>query len=356
MALIIMIMVFWAVNSFERERTYGYNLKKNAVALMIRAIEELRYEFISRKIKSNDSLAYGSFLIGLKESAIKTTSGSLISKQSVINPDFSAMIVEMLIELEIDSLDKVAISLTGSYPGANIAVLSALEVLNISAIVISSCGSSEYGATYPHFTWIDMEKYLLKKMIFSNSTTLASIGGGFDLGSQLDLGGKNICESSIYNNNIEFLNINNAFQNISKRMEHYDLKNDEISVYINVGGGVYSIGDSLARSSVPPGIVFPGDFEAKFDGTIVERFLHLDIPVININQINVLAQWYDLPYPPTKNHRYSRGNLFYSKKQYNLFVILTAFIISSIMVLFVGIISHREIKRRMHSSEPESFL
>ena len=50
------------------------------------------------------------------------------------------------------------------------------------------------------------------------------------------------------------------------------------------------------------------------------------------------------------------GNLFYSHKKYNLKVILTAFIIATGAVLFVGIVSHREIKKRMHSSEPESIL
>ena len=65
----------------------------------------------------------------------------------------------------------------------------------------------------------------------------------------------------------------------------------------------------------------------------------------------------------TKTRRKGKGvknqtkkKRIYSKKQYNRKVILLAFIISSGAVLATGLISHREIKERMHSSEPESII
>jgi len=351
-------MVYWAVNSYEREPTYGFDMKKKTVDIMVDSIELLRSAFIAKGINSGeDSLSFGSFLIGPDSSIIKTTSGSFISKQTTLNPDFGAMITEMLIELEIEKGNKVALSYTGSYPGANLAVLSALETMDVSAVIISSCGSSQYGATHPEFTWIDMEKHLVSQDVYSNSSTLSSIGGGFDLGTQLKTQGKKICESSIYNNKIELLNIENPHNNIQKRMDHFLLSGrDDISLFINVGGGVYSSGDSLQRSNTPAGIIYPGDIDGNSNGTVIERFLDMDIPVININHINILSEWYELPYPPKRNYRYGTGSLFYSQKQYNPVVILMAFCISTGTVLVVGIMSHNEIKRRMHSSEPESFL
>jgi poly-gamma-glutamate system protein len=212
-------------------------LKKKAVDIMVNGIESLRSEFIAKGTNNGeDSISFGDFLLGPQHSIIQTTSGSLISKQSVLNPDFAAMIAEMLIELELDSSDHVAVSYTGSYPGANVALLSALEALRIRASIISSCGSSEYGATHPEFTWIDMETHLFEKKVFSNTSSLASIGGGFDLGTQLGTRGKKVCESSIYNNKIDFLNIDNASENIQKRMNHFTSDKGEISLFINVGG------------------------------------------------------------------------------------------------------------------------
>ena len=78
--------------------------------------------------------------------------------------------------------------------------------------------------------------------------------------------------------------------------------------------------------------------------------------VSEINHINILSEWYELPYPPNRNYESGLGSLFYSQKQYNPTVILIAFFISSGTVVAVGIVSHNQIKKRMHSSDPESFL
>ena len=357
LAILTIAMVYWAVNSYERHPTYGYDLKKKAVDIMVHGIESLRSEFIAKGTnKGEDSISFGDFLIGPQHSIIQTTSGSLISKQSVLNPDFAAMIAEMLMELEIDSSNHVAVSYTGSYPGANLALLSALEALEVKASIISSCSSSEYGATHPDLTWIHMENYLYSSGIISNKSRLASIGGGFDLGTQLQARGKKVCESSIYSYKIELLNIGDPSENINQRIKYFQNEQNDISLFINVGGGIYNTGDSLKRKDTPAGIIYPGDITSAAAGTVIERFLEQDIPVININHIHILTEWYDLPYPPEKKNQIKMGSLFYSKKQYNLAVILTAFFIAAGTVLSVGIISHREIKKRIHSSEPESIL
>ena len=84
LAILVMAMVYWAVNSYERTPTYGFDIKKKTVDIMVDSIELLRSEFVSKGINSGaDSMSFGSFLIGPGESIIKTTSGSLISKQSV---------------------------------------------------------------------------------------------------------------------------------------------------------------------------------------------------------------------------------------------------------------------------------
>jgi len=148
LAILTMGMVYWAVNSYERHETYGFDLKVKAVENMENAINSLREEFISRGINNGeDSLAFGSFLIGPQNSIIQTTHGSKDSKLSTLNPNFAAMITEMFIELELDSSSKIAVSYTGSYPGANIAVLSARGAMEMDASIISSCGASEWGAT-----------------------------------------------------------------------------------------------------------------------------------------------------------------------------------------------------------------
>ena len=359
LAMLIMVMVYWAVNSYEQHETYGFDLKVKSVEIMKNAINSLREEFIIREINNGeDSLAFGSFLLGPQNSIIQTTKGSKVSKLSTLNPNFAAMIMEMLIELELDSSSKVAVSYTGSYPGANIAVLSALEAMNLEASIISSCGSSEWGATYPEMTWIEMENHLNEVNNISNKSKLGSIGGGFDLGSQLNQEGRKVCEIAIYSNKMKPLHEKDPKENVKKRMQYYYQNNElgVIDLFINVGGGIYTTGDSLKRNSLQVGIIYPGDINLDINQTVLERFLDLEVPVININHIERLTEWYELPYPPNNKNKIKKGNLFYSHKKYNLKVILTAFFIATGTVLFIGIVSHREIKKRMHSSEPESIL
>ena len=174
----------------------------------------------------------------------------------------------------------------------------------------------------------------------------------------MKISGKEACEKSIYSNNIKILSELGLKKNIQHRMQYYNDKfvADDISLFINVGGGIYSIGDSIKRKEIPPGIIYPGDINSTMHATVLESFLYQNIPVININHIYELTDWYNLPYPPYDNYKYGIGSLFYSKKQYNPKVILFAFCIVLGSVVTIGIISHREIKERMHSSEPDSFL
>ncbi len=353
LCILNLLMVYWAVNSFVLVPTYGFELKTTATEKMVDCIKHLEGVFKSEDLL-NSVHEESHFLIGPEFSDIQTTEGSLDSKLSVLNPAFAAMITEMLIELEVSKGDHVAVAYTGSYPGANIAVLSAIETLELETTIISSCGSSQFGATLPQMTWIDMESHLFNSGLISNKTSLSSIGGGFDLGTQLSNKGKEYCEASIYNNQIKLLNIGAKEENINNRMSEYET--DEISVFINVGGGVYSTGDSLQRAETPAGIIYPGDLSLFETQTVLSRFLEKDIPVININHIHTLSEWYALPYPPEKKYQYGEGNLFYSKKQYNSGIIFIALFLAAGTVLTVGIISHNEIKKRMHSSEPESFL
>ncbi len=357
LSFINIVMVYWALTSFERFQTFGFDVKINATEIMVDSINKLRSEFSNKSLNSEDIDLFGDFLIGPKRSIIQTTRGSLISKKSTLNPDFAAMVTEMLMELEIDSTSNVAVSMTGSYPGANIAVLSALEALDVQATVVSSCGSSEYGATNPSMTWFDIEAVLYNNNILKNKTKYGSIGGGLDVGSQLDIEGLQACEQSMSNNDIVLLS--KTFQNnVNGRYSYFieELKNNELSLFINVGGGIFSIGDSINRQSILPGIIYPGDISKSRNSSLLEKFSQNNIPVININQISLLANWYELPYPPSSKNQYGLGSLFFSTKQYNPLIIIIAFLISLSSLLLVGFISHKQIKERMQSIEPDSII
>ena len=76
------------------------------------------------------------------------------------NPDFAALMVKFFQQAGLQEGDIVAIGASGSFPGLIIATLSACKAMNITPLIIYSIGASEYGATIPTFTFIDMLKIL----------------------------------------------------------------------------------------------------------------------------------------------------------------------------------------------------
>ena len=93
-------------------------------------------------------------LIGQDITPITTDRGYIEAKLTSINPNFAAVIVDMLKESDIQENDIVDVAFTGSFHGLNIAVLSALQILHLKPLVITSLGASNWGANDPYFTWL----------------------------------------------------------------------------------------------------------------------------------------------------------------------------------------------------------
>ena len=92
-----------------------------------------------------------------------------------------------------------------------------------------------------------------------------------------------------------------------------------------------------------------------FFESIAYNFLQNDIVFINIKSINLLANNWGL-YPPSSSIEKFSGNLFYEKEQYNIKTIIIALLINIILITYIGIRSHRQIKRRMQNEEYDAIL
>src|SRR5210317_1920655 len=102
----------------------------------------------------------------------------------------------MLKEVRLKENDVVAVAFTGSFPGLNIAVLAALQTLNLYPLIITSIGASNWGANDPYFTWLDMERELYNAQIFKYRSIAASIGGGLDRGRGLSPEGRKLIKDA----------------------------------------------------------------------------------------------------------------------------------------------------------------
>jgi poly-gamma-glutamate system protein len=286
----------------------------------------------------------GTALIGQDITVITTDRGYLDAKLTAANPNFAAVIVEMLKETDIKESDYVAVSFTGSLPGLNIAVLSAIQTLKLQPIIISSVGASNWGANDPYFTWLDMENVLYKAEIFKNKSIAASIGGGLDKGRGLAPEGRQLIEEAILRNNAEFINEPHLETSISRRMEIYsDSGKNKIKCFINVGGGIAALGSVENSEFIPTGLtkVMPmKNFPAK--GVLI-RMAENHTPVIHLLNVTQLAQNYGLPVSPEPLPKPGEGDIFV-KKQYSMILTLIVTLFLSAVILFIFIMEKKRHK------------
>jgi poly-gamma-glutamate system protein len=277
-------------------------------------------------------------LIGQEYSLITTDQGLIESKLSATNPNFGAVIVQLLKDAGLNENDNVAVAFSGSFPGLNISVLAAMETLKLRPIVITSVGSSNYGANDPYFTWLDMESILYKSNILHYKSVAASIGGGNDIGRGLSPEGRDLIVKAIERNNVEFINEKYLENSVTRRMEIYEKfsQGQPIKAFINVGGGIASLGNTINGQLIPSGLTqhlpmsnFP------LSGVIIQMG-RKGIPIIHILNIDQLLAKFGLPSNPVPLPDPGEGGIFIQKK-YNVVVTAIATLILVTVIIFIYI-------------------
>jgi len=255
-------------------------------------------------------------LIGQDITPITTDRGYIEAKLTATNPNFAAVVIDMLKEAELEKNDVVAVAFTGSFPGLNVAVHSAVQTLKLKPIIITSVGASNWGANDPYYTWLDMEKGLFNAGIFKYKSVVASIGGGLDRGRGLSPEGRQLITDAIARNKVEFINEEHLESSIQKRIELYNKyrKKDKIKAFINVGGGISSIGSIENAQFIPNGLSKTLPMKNFPVRGLLIQMAEKNIPVIHLLNVNQLAQQYGLPENPTPLPRPGEGEIFIQKR------------------------------------------
>ncbi len=255
--LSILLVVSYAnidrVKSVQKDK--WYNEKLEAAKLMKTSLEVIKAERIQRGLEIDgryDILESG--LIGDEISNITTTLGSLESKRTSINPNIAAIIIDMLKETNVEEEDSVAVNFSSSFPAINIAILSALQVLDAQPIIISSIGSSTWGANLPELTYPDMEQILYEKKILRNKSIAISIGGADDIGKDMDQETVKGILKRMQILDYALLYESDFSKNVQKRYAIYNNGASNIKLFINVGGNLVSMGKYSDLFNIKPGL------------------------------------------------------------------------------------------------------
>ncbi|MBU0507859.1 poly-gamma-glutamate system protein [bacterium] len=239
-------------------------------------------------------------VIGVEYSPITTTVGYLKSKRAAANPDFAAHIVRELLDHGVGPDDSVLVNMTGSFPGLNLAVMMALDALDIRSLRFCSVGASSYGANQEEFTWLDMEDILYRDHLLKRRSNFVTLGGTGDVGGGLSDEARDILKEKALELNYPIIKARSLRRQIRLRMKYIGDPR-RYSLLINVGGNHAMLGNGGRQ--LPGGWNEPGTQPVHPDSLgepqgIVFDFLANGVPVLNLLHIEDVARQACLPFDP----------------------------------------------------------
>jgi len=276
-------------------------------------------------------------LIGIPFSPITTIISHREYKQITINPNWAAVMIDFYKQAGVKKGDTIAAGFSGSFPALNLAVLAAAEIMQLKVIAIYSVASSGYGANIPNLSWPDMNRILNEEGIISTRPVAASLGGAQDIGRGIKTEGIQLLKNIISRNKVEFIHTKTEPDNLNQRMEiYYKYAGDnDIKAYVNVGGGLISVGGYYIKKLFKPGLnKVMSEPAVGFDSVMVS-FAKKSVPVIHIRHIRALCKASNMPSELNKIPPPGQGVIFGNYKYNQLLVIFVLIFICVLLLVFV---------------------
>ena len=334
LALINILIYYFVSTSVVTFKSVDYQLKIDSANKMENALTVLKkygrkYPFLSR-----DPFDTRLVFLNTETSPLLTDIGKYEAKSTVLKPNFSALIIDHFSRAGLSKGDTVAISMTGSMPGANIAVLMACEAMELEYVSISSLGASSWGATDMNLSWPKMEKILFDNQIIEKVSDKFTYGGGADYLK------KGTRYRKIYGGDFKRIRIDSLMvslypdksmddlfilhglskdkvlndstgmilkTSINQRISFYEKSCSDgtlscFDAYVNVGGGVASFGykgknklkDNYGYVQVKDVLDALPSFAKR--NSVMVKFAESNIPLINITEIEKLIKGSDIGY------------------------------------------------------------
>jgi poly-gamma-glutamate system protein len=335
LSALLILLVVESSKTFVRDPLLDKKVAAGHLMLQaMEAIQKARLDLGVSTDPNDDPNQTG--VIGKDYTDLTTTLGSLLSKRTATNPNFAGVIVGMLTKAGMKPGDAVAISFSGSFPAMNIAVLSAVYVLDLKPILISSVGASTYGANELQLTWLDMERILREKGILSYASKAASLGGIVGTKGGLDGKGIEYGLEAIRRNGVTYLDEqgpSTLLRDIQRRLAIYerDLNGNKPALFINTGGPLTSLGNTSANLRLPTGLLFKLPFYPDSGRGIIARMIEDGIPVIHLLNIQRIAHQYGLPIDPIPLPSIPSGRVM-KPERYSLPIVLFGLVLLCFLV------------------------
>ena len=336
---ILAVAALLSVELFKVKKIKPYHAEKLQSALAMKkgmeVIKNYRIQRIGPLDRDFDPSESG--IIGLQDSPITSGAGHLEAKQTSANPNWAAVMVDMIKRAGLKEGDVIAMGVSGSFPALNLAAVVAAEKLKLIVVPISSITASNWGANIPQLTWLDMERILLGAGVISSRSVAASLGGKEDTALARTERGRRMLQSAIERNGVRILSSDNTNENINARMAVYRefAKGKPIKAYINTGGGTISVGTTVGKKRFQPGLNRKHSAVALKIDSVMSRFGRDGVPLIHMTQIIRLAQKYGLTTSPSKMPTVGEGPIFLSREYNRVLAAVCILILFGILYIFI---------------------
>ena len=330
---VIALGVLFAAERFQVSHVQPhFEEKQRAAQRMALGLDVLRTHRVRNVAAVDEEVdPTGSGILGTSASSTTTSSGSLEAKRTTANPNWAAVLVELLNEAGVERGDLIALGVSGSFPALNLAAFAAAEELDLEVVSIASAGASSWGANFPDYSWLKMEGVLVQAGILSQRSIAASLGGVQDRALGMSARGRAGLRAAIDESGVRFLETETREASIERRMETYDdvARGRRFAAYVNAGGSLVSIGPKAVKRLYPPGLIRRPHPRGKEVDSVMMRFLRDGVPVLNLSKVVPLAERYGLPVEPTDLPRVGEGIVF-EKREHSR---------ALLVVLLVGLIA-----------------
>ncbi|MEO0815100.1 MAG: poly-gamma-glutamate system protein, partial [Myxococcota bacterium] len=235
----------------------------------------------------------------------------LPAKRTSINPNYAAVVVEWLQRLDAKPGDAVAVGVTGSFPALNIAVYSAIQALDLEPIIVVSGSGSDYGATVPGLSWIDMERELNDADVLRSRSVAATLGGDQDRARLQPPEARALLTEAMTKSGSVFLDPDSVEESVRRRLDTIDAacSGCRLVAYLNVGGGEASMGPKTDRNRFGHGITKTAPIGLS-GPSVALSLLERGIPLVHVGNVIQLARQYEFPIEPLSEVPVGIGTVF----------------------------------------------
>ena len=303
-----------------RRRLPYANRMVAAARLHEQAAALIREEKARRGVALAEEDVLGIGLLGYDFTAIMTTTAGLEEKRTSQLPDFAALCVRYFSEAGLKAGDPVGANLSGSYPGLNLAVLCAAEVMGLDIRYSTSVGSSKYGANNPEYAFPEMVKTLYDGGLISRLPVLVTMGGGGDMGYNMmayvleeeeDVAAVEALKARLVEAGLAPATIESYQQDIALHEELYG----DIKAFVNVGGNGLGLGheDNTAMLSLGSGLLKRQPLSIGDNSGLTERYLAKGIPTIHLLNVRALCEQSGIPFDPQTLPEIGAAAMYYGE-------------------------------------------